>query len=316
MINRVLISVITFFTFCSCNEDRNMDPSDELFDRTESPVFESPIDLAADPSILRIGDSLMLYYTAENFKIGVVFSEDDGISWNSPNGDFDTDYAALEGNSTGWDATLETIDVLKVDNEYWMYYTGYVEGGDDNGGILSNYEIGLAISTDGVNFIRHPQSIDNSILGRDTSNLNTNDRHAMTSPGVVYDGNTFYMIYAGWNITDNWTGPNAGIRILGATSEDGINWIKIESPLILPTDVPYNSDINEASLIRSDDGFWYIPFSTGSSIGIARSESFEGPYDIYRNEIVTPQFSWDSDCLLYTSPSPRDRTRSRMPSSA
>ena len=34
-------------------------------------------------------------------------------------------------------------------------------------------------------------------------------------------------------------------------------------------------------------------------------------------------FTWDSfqntinkDCLLYTSPSPRDRTRSRMPSSA
>ena len=25
---------------------------------------------------------------------------------------------------------------------------------------------------------------------------------------------------------------------------------------------------------------------------------------------------WDSLCLLYTSPSPRDRTRSRMPSSA
>ena len=25
---------------------------------------------------------------------------------------------------------------------------------------------------------------------------------------------------------------------------------------------------------------------------------------------------WDEDCLLYTSPSPRDRTRSRMPSSA
>ena len=25
---------------------------------------------------------------------------------------------------------------------------------------------------------------------------------------------------------------------------------------------------------------------------------------------------WSKDCLLYTSPSPRDRTRSRMPSSA
>ena len=26
--------------------------------------------------------------------------------------------------------------------------------------------------------------------------------------------------------------------------------------------------------------------------------------------------NWNKDCLLYTSPSPRDRTRSRMPSSA
>ena len=28
------------------------------------------------------------------------------------------------------------------------------------------------------------------------------------------------------------------------------------------------------------------------------------------------EFRRDEDCLLYTSPSPRDRTRSRMPSSA
>ena len=28
------------------------------------------------------------------------------------------------------------------------------------------------------------------------------------------------------------------------------------------------------------------------------------------------QPAWDNPCLLYTSPSPRDRTRSRMPSSA
>jgi len=30
----------------------------------------------------------------------------------------------------------------------------------------------------------------------------------------------------------------------------------------------------------------------------------------------TPVSAWDKSCLLYTSPSPRDRTRSRMPSSA
>ena len=36
-----------------------------------------------------------------------------------------------------------------------------------------------------------------------------------------------------------------------------------------------------------------------------------------RDYVVTPQLNaCFNDCLLYTSPSPRDRTRSRMPSSA
>ena len=52
-------------------------------------------------------------------------------------------------------------------------------------------------------------------------------------------------------------------------------------------------------------------------------------YSYYQNIFESPQFSklaeagaipqrllWASTCLLYTSPSPRDRTRSRMPSSA
>lgn len=294
MIYQLSFIAVLFLLF-SCDKEIPKDMTDVPFNRIEAPVFESPINLAADPSVLRIGDSLMMYYTAEDFKIGIAISIDDGVSWNSPDGDNTKDYAALEGNPDGWDRTLETIDVIKVNNEYWMYYTGYIEGGDDNGGELSNYEIGLAISEDGINFTRHPQSVENAILSRDVSNENTDDRHAMTSPGVVYEGGIFYMIYAGWNITDNWTGPNAGIRILGATSSDGIDWIKSENPLILPTDVTYNNDINEASLIKSEDGFWYIPFSTGSSIGIARSVTFEGPYDIYPTEIVTPQYNWDSE---------------------
>ena len=32
--------------------------------------------------------------------------------------------------------------------------------------------------------------------------------------------------------------------------------------------------------------------------------------------IALPMILWPGTCLLYTSPSPRDRTRSRMPSSA
>ena len=33
-------------------------------------------------------------------------------------------------------------------------------------------------------------------------------------------------------------------------------------------------------------------------------------------EIIRDLVKWENTCLLYTSPSPRDRTRSRMPSSA
>ena len=39
--------------------------------------------------------------------------------------------------------------------------------------------------------------------------------------------------------------------------------------------------------------------------------------DFYSLDLFEPGLSVDDkDCLLYTSPSPRDRTRSRMPSSA
>ena len=42
---------------------------------------------------------------------------------------------------------------------------------------------------------------------------------------------------------------------------------------------------------------------------------FDRP-DHYEVQIIYTQIDRDSNCLLYTSPSPRDRTRSRMPSSA
>ena len=42
-----------------------------------------------------------------------------------------------------------------------------------------------------------------------------------------------------------------------------------------------------------------------------------GPYEYPQIEIGDArQTQWSDGCLLYTSPSPRDRTRSRMPSSA
>ena len=54
----------------------------------------------------------------------------------------------------------------------------------------------------------------------------------------------------------------------------------------------------------------------------ARTELFYGPYDNFFKDPIIKSLErmlgieLNYSCLLYTSPSPRDRTRSRMPSSA
>ncbi|MCI4669456.1 MAG: family 43 glycosylhydrolase [Bacteroidia bacterium] len=269
-------------------------PLSDLFNHNEEPVFQSPFNIAADPSILVVGDTTFMYYSAENQKIGLVISVDSGKTWQSPDGNSNDDFGVLNGRDDAWDQVLETVDVIRVGDEFWMYYTGYRPKDKDNKHV-NNYEIGLATSNDGFKFTRHPQSLEKAILQRDTTDENTNDRHALTSPGVILDNGKFYMIYAGWNVADNWRGANAGIRILGATSDDGIKWTKMDQVLLGPNDVPYTPDVNEASLIKSEDGYWYIPFSTDKSIGIARSKSFESGYEVYPETIVPFGKGWKGE---------------------
>ena len=67
----------------------------------------------------------------------------------------------------------------------------------------------------------------------------------------------------------------------------------------------------------------YLPNTTNFNSGLGTvtvSLDVDNPYtfnfivSLVGTSIVLPQYS--TTCLLYTSPSPRDRTRSRMPSSA
>ena len=85
------------------------------------------------------------------------------------------------------------------------------------------------------------------------------------------------------------------------------------------------------------DGQWFSPLRKALSAfvtstqeyvtGKVRLELYKGnlinagvwsPFSLYREDIATFSAGGDykQSCLLYTSPSPRDRTRSRMPSSA
>ena len=56
----------------------------------------------------------------------------------------------------------------------------------------------------------------------------------------------------------------------------------------------------------SANGYMFSLFNKDNEIGIRFSKEVQEKY----------MKALDTTCLLYTSPSPRDRTRSRMPSSA
>ena len=75
----------------------------------------------------------------------------------------------------------------------------------------------------------------------------------------------------------------------------------------------------------------FAPLHSSDVITIKRKTAFaiehfganlDSPHTKVRGKLVDPEVlgivfcPLDSPCLLYTSPSPRDRTRSRMPSSA
>ena len=67
-----------------------------------------------------------------------------------------------------------------------------------------------------------------------------------------------------------------------------------------------------ASGVVNDEGFWLI----GVKSNDAQILDDKTLLECHRKELIGYESAKDILCLLYTSPSPRDRTRSRMPSSA
>ena len=55
--------------------------------------------------------------------------------------------------------------------------------------------------------------------------------------------------------------------------------------------------------------FWWAPVPPSQG-------NYANMREKLNDELADIKQQWDNNCLLYTSPSPRDRTRSRMPSSA
>ena len=91
------------------------------------------------------------------------------------------------------------------------------------------------------------------------------------------------------------------------TSPDGTDLLTITEAAETLSALQVRNQIVTAFNALDDDEGWIA--STGDNNAVVFTQSAFGPVDDLFEVTVT-------GCLLYTSPSPRDRTRSRMPSSA
>ncbi len=152
--------------------------------------------------IFKEDNQYKLYYNGHLSKYGGwhigLATSTDGINWTkNPN--------PVLYTSVGWESQLTASEIIKVDNQYYLYYSGVV-------GDPAVCKVGLATSSDGINFTRCPS---NPILVPTQSW----EGPSVLSPSIIYENGSFTMIYMNFNTNIKGFGK--------AVSTDGINWTKV-----------------------------------------------------------------------------------------
>lgn len=293
---RKLLVISLWLLAFSCKEDeKDAEPGALQFVKRETPVWQGQW-TAADPSVIRDGDTLRMYYssyildTNEKLVIAGVKSVD-GINW-IPAKKGSGESIVLDANPGQWDNHLEAVSVIQDGNGLSMYYCGYAVEAEVGGTIIAEGQIGLAKSTNKVNFARNENA---PVLHMGTTNQK--DANALFSPTVLKEGNTYYMLYVGYCIEQ--CSP-AFIGVLGATSTDGVNWTKRQEPVIAGVDFNFSwaEVIKEPSIVKGPDNIYYLFISGDESIGVARSSNIFGPYEVYLEPIIKKEFSWESTSVI------------------
>jgi hypothetical protein len=186
-----LSMVALLLATCSSDESNN---ATIRFTKLAEPVWEGTL-TAADPSIIRDGDTLRMYYSSlilnpEEKLVIAGAKSTDGVHWIPANEIERAESVALTVPTGTWDDHLETVSVIRRNNELWMYFCGYPDEADVVGKLVAESDIGLAKSDNAVTFTRQ---FSNAILSRGTTN--SKDANAMFSPTVIKEGNLYYMLY-------------------------------------------------------------------------------------------------------------------------
>ena len=181
--------------------------------------------------------------------------------------------------------------------------------------------VGLAVSHDLRQWVNYGTVLEAGSPG------SWDDQATWTGSVIIRDG-LAYMFYTGLCQAERGFVQRIGLAI----STDLVHWERDPGNPLLEVDTgwyePQNSEQKEAQTWRdpyvvysSDEETYYMflsarvnegPHDGRGVIGLARSTN------LVSWEVLPPVSKPGdfTDCLLYTSPSPRDRQKSRMPSSA
>ena len=175
--------------------------------------------------------------------------------------------------------SYDPTDVVNVDSELE----------DSNGNVVKAFSYLVTNKSTNAAVDRTPPEITQSQISEDGKSINILFSEDL-DPDFLPTGSTFQISLNGQKLN---SADIAGVQLNGNAVV-----ITFDDASAIPGD--------QTVVISYDTSFGILQDDAGNKIANFRQV-------VNNNSVVAPQ---DQSCLLYTSPSPRDRQKSRMPSSA
>lgn len=195
----------------------------------------------------------MWYASLYENAYGFVFyaTSTDGLNWIP----YSMAPVMWPGPFGSWDSgNISPGPVIKKNDQYIMYYKGFTDQ-------YSSWSIGMAVSNDGVNWVKHGSPV---VMG----DVNSWDSKIVAT-SIVSNGDEYLLYYVG---KSNSTNYKVGL----AKSIDGVNWVKhSQNPILTPTNSWEGTGIHWPSVVKEGNNF-LMTYGNGdayiSGFGLAYSE--------------------------------------------
>ena len=113
------------------------------------------------------------------------------------------------------------------------------------------------------------------------------------------------------DLLNSWLNGNENLCVVGDPNQAIYGWNGADADHL----VRFDTHFPGGEIVDLQQNYRSTPQILRTATSVLEDKTFKANRSSGSNPTIT-HFSSDKDCLLYTSPSPRDRTRSRMPSSA